>query len=305
METIAYNGWDCIRLSNGTVELIVTREIGPRIIRYGYVGGPNVFGEIPADQGGRDEKEWVNRGGHRLWIAPESAPWSYEPDNGPYAEATAISGGIRTRQDPGPLTSVEKGMEIHLDDASGAVRVDHRLTNRGKAPVRLSVWAVSVMGLDGTAIIPLPKKIPHTECLVPTGNWSLWSYTDFADPRWDFGHDYLRFRQDPSMAAPQKVGIRHREGWVAYQRENLLFINAFDHLEGAGYPDGGVNFETFTNDQILELETLGPLVTLEPGESSLLTERWALVRDFSPCSTEEEISARIRPLADAFLRKRM
>ena len=33
MEMVKFNGWDCIRLTNGKVELLVTRDIGPRIIR--------------------------------------------------------------------------------------------------------------------------------------------------------------------------------------------------------------------------------------------------------------------------------
>ncbi len=297
MEFIDYNGWKCIRLTNGKVELVVTRDIGPRIIRYGFVGGPNLLGEIPADKGGRGEKEWHNRGGHRLWIAPEANPWSYEPDNEPYASAEAIPNGVRTRQLPGPITHVEKQMDITLDMATGGVKIDHRLTNRGDAPVRLAPWAVTVVGLGGTAIIPLPKKVPHTECLVPVQKVALWSYTDFADPRWTFGSDYIFFRQDPAIAKPQKIGLRTSEGWVAYQRENLLFFKKFGELPGAEYPDMDVNFETFTNHEILELEALGPMATLAPGESVSMPEEWKLYADFPPCATEADVTARVRPLA--------
>ena len=50
MEMVKFNGWDCIRLSNGIVEVLVTRSVGPRIIRYGFVGGENVLCEIPGEQ---------------------------------------------------------------------------------------------------------------------------------------------------------------------------------------------------------------------------------------------------------------
>ena len=43
---------------------------------------------------------------------------------------------------------------------------------------------------------------------------------------------------------------------------------------GANYPDDGCNFETYTNHEMLEIESLGPLVTLAPGESSAHQERW-------------------------------
>ena len=39
MEKVAYfNQPNCFKLSNGIVEVIVTTDIGPRIIRYGFAG---------------------------------------------------------------------------------------------------------------------------------------------------------------------------------------------------------------------------------------------------------------------------
>ena len=40
VEKTAYAGWpNCYRITNGEVELIVTTDVGPRVIRYGFVGG--------------------------------------------------------------------------------------------------------------------------------------------------------------------------------------------------------------------------------------------------------------------------
>ena len=48
MEKIAYfNQPNCYKLSNGTVEVIVTTDIGPRIIRYGFQGEENLLAEVP------------------------------------------------------------------------------------------------------------------------------------------------------------------------------------------------------------------------------------------------------------------
>ncbi|NLF86391.1 MAG: hypothetical protein GX571_09845, partial [Lentisphaerae bacterium] len=206
MQMIDYKGWKSIRLANRQVELIVTRDVGPRVIRFGFIGGPNIFAELEGHIGGRGESEWMNRGGHRLWIAPEAAPWSYELDNEPYAVAEAIPNGVRTVQAPGPLTGIEKQMEITLDPERNVVTIRHTLTNRRASPVRCSVWTPTVMGPGGQAILPLPAKVPHTECLVPTQNWSLWSYTVLNDPRFTFGRDYIFFRQDATRG-PNKIGL--------------------------------------------------------------------------------------------------
>mgnify|MGYP000988283970 CR=1 FL=1 len=42
MQMIDYKGWKCIRLANKQVELIVTRDVGPRIIRFGFIGESDI-----------------------------------------------------------------------------------------------------------------------------------------------------------------------------------------------------------------------------------------------------------------------
>ncbi len=297
MEMVKFNGWDCIRLTNGTVELLVTRDIGPRIIRYGFVGGPNLFADIPSHIGGHGEETWMNRGGHRLWIAPEADPWSYEPDNEPYASAIQISGGVRTVQAAGPVTGLEKQMDITLDPATGGVSIVNKLTNRTDHPVHCGAWTIAVMGLNGRAILPLPeKKFPPDQILTAVQRWATWSYTDFADPRWTWGSRFLFLRQDPAAKVPQKIGMESDAGWMAYERENMLFIKKYNHFAGAEYPDFGTNVQTYTNAEILELEQLGPLSTLQPGESVTLPEEWKIFGDFTPCKDEADVFARIVPL---------
>ena len=41
---ISHSQWGrCVRLSNGTIELLATVDFGPRIIYFGAVGGVNEF----------------------------------------------------------------------------------------------------------------------------------------------------------------------------------------------------------------------------------------------------------------------
>jgi hypothetical protein len=42
------------------------------------------------------------------------------------------------------------------------------------------------------------------------------------------------------------------------------------------YPDFGCSFETFTNADFLEIETLGPLTKVAPGAGVTHVERWSL-----------------------------
>src|SRR6516164_1596852 len=82
IEKTAYAGWpNCYRMSNGEVELIITTDVGPRVIRFGFAGGQNLFKEYKEQLGKSGEPDWQPRGGHRLWVGPEAVPMSYAPDN--------------------------------------------------------------------------------------------------------------------------------------------------------------------------------------------------------------------------------
>jgi hypothetical protein len=296
METVEFNGWDRnVRLSNGEVELIVTQDVGPRVIRFGFVGERNLFAELDGQQGGMGEEEWMLRGGHRLWLAPEAKPLTYELDNTPIEIERLPSGGIRTRQPAGPLSGVVKTMDIELASDENEVTIVHTLVNKGGRAILAAPWALTVMAPGGAAIVPLPGKIPHTERLTHNQAWSIWPYTDLSDPRWMFGSRYLRLRQNRKRG-PTKIGMAHREGWVGYQLGEYLFVKRFEMIESAAYPDGGVNFETFTNEDFLEIESLGALTRIEPGESVSHEEQWELFRQHGSIETEDDIDKHVLPL---------
>jgi hypothetical protein len=295
MEIVEHWGWKHnVRLTNAEVELLVTADVGPRILRLAFLGGPNLLAEFENELGGQGEKQWKIRGGHRLWIAPEEPSRTYELDNEP-VRVEPTPGGVRTIQKPGPLSHVQKEMVITLSRRSNDVRIVHRLTNRGRRSVELAPWALTALRPGGVAVIPLPAKIPHPERLSPNQNWSLWSYTDLGDPRFVIGHRYLLLRQDQRLG-PTKLGIAHRQGWVAYLFRGYLFVKRFSWKTGATYPDGGVNFETFSDEACLELETLGPLTRLAPGRSVTHLERWSLFRDVPRCRTEADLEQHLLPL---------
>ncbi len=294
-KNVEFNGWqNCIRLANDEVELIITTDIGPRISRFGYIGERNLFAEFAGQQGTQGEDEWLIRGGHRFWIAPEVKPDTYELDN-ISVDSQMIDGGVKTLQPGGDILGISKTMDITLAPGSNRVNIIHTLQNESSQVREVAPWAVSVMAPDGMAVIPLPKFIAHTEKVLPNQKWSLWGYTDFTDSRWSLGAKYIFFRQDTAKG-PNKLGIAHKEGWVVYLLDEFMFVKHFKWQDDAVYPDDGVNFETFSNEDMLELESLGPLVKIAPGESTSLSEQWSLFRGIPYCETEADIDKYILPL---------
>lgn len=312
IEKVEYKGWkNNLKLSNGEVELIITLDVGPRVIRYGYVGGANVFKEFDDQIGKTGEKEWMIRGGHRLWHAPEEIKRTYELDNSPVKWEKLGESGARVIQNVEPNTGIQKEMDLTLDQQGTGVIVIHRLRNTNMWDVMLAPWALTVMAPGGIEIIPLPEKIAHPGSLepgekpdyrgfVPNQNMIVWPFTDLADLRWRWGTRYLTLRQDAQAKTPTKLGLAHKLGWIGYLNGGALFVKVIGYQDGQQYTDGGSNFETFTNKDFLEVESLGPLQRIAPGKAIEHVERWNLLKDVpnetSDAAIDANIKTRIEPL---------
>src|ERR1017187_3072784 len=127
VEKIHFHGWNnAWRLSNGTVELIVLADVGPRIVHYGFCGHENVFYEAASDRGLTGGDEFRLYGGHRLWVWPEVAQ-TYFPDN----LAVTVSqeeNCVRFRapiEDCASGTRLEKEFAVALDADGTQVRIAH------------------------------------------------------------------------------------------------------------------------------------------------------------------------------------
>jgi hypothetical protein len=79
-----------------------------------------------------------------------------------------------------------------------------------------------------------------------------------TDPRWTWGDKYILLRQSCEGTRPQKIGMFNTTGWAAYAWGGSVFIKKFDGNPNARYPDQNSNLESWTNQDLLELETLGP-----------------------------------------------
>jgi hypothetical protein len=294
MEIVDFGGWpNCIRLSNGEIELIATTDVGPRIIQLGFVGGQNLFKTYPEMLGRTGDREWLIYGGHRLWAAPEASPRTYTPDNGPVEHVwDGATLTLRNRDEP---NGIDKEMRLTLSPTAPRVEVVHRLANRNPWAVELAVWALSVMAPSGRAVIPQEDFIPHPDALAPARSLVLWSYTDMSDPRWTWGRRYVQLRQDPGVTKEQKAAMLNRKGWAAYLLDGAAFITRYGYEPDAIYADMGCNTETYTDPDMLEVETLGPITRLEPGAHVDHVESWVLAKvDCGP--GDAEIDAHLLPL---------
>lgn len=298
VSVIPYGGWqNCLRIANAEIELIITLDVGPRIIRLGFIGGSNEFAEYPDQAGLVGGTTYRSYGGHRLWAAPETKGWTDHPDNNPVEWKEKDDNIILTA----PIeqgTKLQKEFDIYLDPNRNCVRIIHKITNCSKAPIKLAPWAVSVMAPGGRAIIPQEPFIPHADRVLPVRPLVLWSYTQMRDLRWTWGNRFIQLLQDSNAKSPQKFGALVTKGWTAYANSDRVFIKRFQYDAKETYPDFGCNVEFFTNIRMLEIESLGPLITLKPQAYTIHREEWYLFRNVEIGEMEESIEQTLVPLVE-------
>ena len=295
MEKTNYRGWNCYRLINDRYELFVTADMGPRIVHFSLKGEENIFKTFDPDTGEFIINDWHVCGGHRLWHAPEAIPRSYIPDNDPpqikeKGNKTQFTATIEKE------TGIQKEIEILLDN-SGEVVITHRLKNHNLWDVRTAVWALSVMREGGRNILPLPPRGRHEDQDIdPCNTITMWPFTDFSDERWYLGKEYFMLKNTPGKEEGQKIAMLVPDEWIACAVNNNLFIKKFTYNPDAEYPDSGCNAAVFTNSAILELETMGPMVNIKPGEYIEHDERWQIQKGVALPNNDEDIAKNILPL---------
>lgn len=299
MEQVTYAGWpNCIRLSNGQIELIATTDVGPRIIRCGYVGGQNLFKEYKDQVGKTGGDQWRIYGGHRIWHGPEDIVRTFYPDNSPIAYEWDGK-TLKLSQPVEPITGIVKEIEVTLDANANKVKVLHRLTNNNQWDIEAAPWALTVMAQRGRLILPQEPYRPHPDYLLAARPVVLWHYTDMSDPRWTWGKKYIQLRQDPNGKTKQKIGLLNKQGWGAYYLDGDLFIKRYPYDSAGTYPDYECNTATFTDGDMLEFETLGPLAKI-PAKGGKVEhiENWYLFRAELAGREESEIDKKVLPLVE-------
>lgn len=285
----------CIEISNGIVDLVITVDLGPRIIRYGFLGKENMLCENPGLTKDVSLGEWRILGGHRLWHSPESDPRSYVPDDSP-VHWEKVEYGIRVSQNVEPWVQIKKDMEITLDPFNSKVKILHRLTNKNAWPIELAAWSLTVMAPGGKEFIPQPKRDTG---LLGNRIITLWPYAHMNDKRVYWGDRYITLNQYQNMPEPFKVGISNEDGWAAYLNNGNLFVKKFTHYIGGKYPDFGVSYETYTTDYMLEMESLSPMKKLDPDDYIDHVEEWQLFRNVNErCDNEDQIDEIVKKYID-------
>jgi hypothetical protein len=258
-------------LENEFLQLEYLTTAGPRIVGLSYRGSPNLLADVYDISWQTPRGDFFPLGGHRLWTSPESPETTYIPD-GSGLQVRASTDGVELTWD-GPY--VRKQVRVELDAQRPALRVIHTITNTAAGTVQLAPWVITMFRQGGTAVLPQPVGNSDPYGLLANRLLALWPYTRINDPRLVLRDDFILVHAEAALP-PVKLGYASTAGWLAYWRDGILFRKSFDLHPDEVYPDGGCNTEVYCNDRAVELESLGPLSTLAPGDETSLTETWEL-----------------------------
>ncbi|MBI5352333.1 MAG: hypothetical protein HZB50_06805 [Chloroflexi bacterium] len=286
MELVDFMGQECVSLKNGSLQLLISRSVGPRILSLSFAGGENLLAELP---------DFVNEtpgvgtyhfyGGHRLWHAPEDVNRTYMPDDSP-VDITPVENGYLMTQNVEMKTGLQKSIEVCLHGDAPKVTLTHRLTNRNLWDVTCAPWTITQFKPGGVAV--LPQTVEDTGVL-PNRSLALWPYSNPSDPNVSFGQNYILVQA--KMGSPFKVGFPNPRGWLAYWLNNTLFVKRAKYEKRSAYYDLGSSSECFCDEQFLELETLAPITTIAPQASATHVETWELYANVECPHDEKDAEA--------------
>ena len=287
VQDVVIDGHPGLAVDRGGPRVVITTSVGPRILSMSLPDGTGagLLASLPDLH--IERQGWPRfqlHGGHRLWAGPEVPETTYLPDDGPIEVERAADRVSCSYLEP------ETGLRrtIGVAPTSDSVVVDHRIINEGRTPVDVAPWAITMCTPGGEAWVPRPdaRRGPHG--VLPNGSIVTWPYTRLADDRLMLEAPILRIRAVAGAATPCKIGVAGAVDWIAYRLGGAVLIKRVRYMAAATYPDLGASIQCYSGGEFIEIETLGPLVTLGPAETIHHVETWSL-RAVDPRAGTDEL----------------
>jgi len=268
----------CVLLENANTRVVLGPHTGGRVLEYSWDGQNSLY--LNPEQDG-----WETAPGAR-----RVDPCAGRFDVGPEAvvpKRPALWLGAWEAEITGPrqarMTSVEDtatGLQLVrdfvLDAASSHLSCTQTMVNVSRDTQRCCHWSRTLARGDGVCLIPLDPWSRFPAKYVMYGPGPVMNYRP-EDPNIRVREGFLEILHTPERP---KLGIDSYVGWLSYLMPgDLMFVKRFPT-----YPDrvyGEMAAFTISvwyyRDLMCELEPIGPLEILAPGESASYTEEWWLL----------------------------
>lgn len=272
-------GYDnCMVLENKTTKVVLDPNVGGRVLYYGQ-GGNNILFENRS----LDGKTWrpgdktFEVSGGRFDIGPEKTT--------PFRNSFFNQWDAEVRGDTVRMTSkVDTTLGVQLirdfilqEKGSKLTSVQH-IKNISASPKRYAHWSRTFAKGGGICLVPMNpnSRLPKGYAMYVKGGTTL-DYDPKDEENLRLRDGILEFLGPPSNP---KFVMDSNAGWLAYiSRDNQLFIKKFDARDDRIYGDMLSTQISiwYYKDEKCELEPMGPLEFIPPGQSISFTEAWWLM----------------------------
>jgi hypothetical protein len=277
-KNIKFDGLDAIEITTPRLRLVAVYGTGPRIAFLGKDGGENLLYWDPTFSNARGD--WKIRGGHRVWNTRPGADESedsYGADNEPCTVTTEGDALVLTGAEH-PFMKTRRGFKIRqIDDLT--FEITNFLTNTGDMLYSGGVWSITCSNPKGG------KKYG-----IPLGDRSqAWDLIQILFPRAWAGHNsrlddpQITYNQDFLLVDPQGVETKRMvmapQGVIAWTwpEKKMSFIKKAEYDQTGQYPlNCNLAFYVGPDNFMLEMEAMGPMQTLLPGQTVSLKETWKI-----------------------------
>ena len=282
VERVTYHGWkSALRIRNERTEVVVVPEIG-RVMSLRFLNGENVFWEdrsLDGKHGDVSGKEWVNFGGDKTWPAPE-ADWSKYTGRTKWMPPAAFDSMAHTARiedrdvvltsPVDPHYGIRTIRRVHLD--AFCLRITTTYERVSGKPSKIGIWVITQFKEPVNVTVPFAKNsaFPDGYSILVGKPWTQLQQT--MKP----GFNHLEITRDPK--APHKMACAANAlTWVG-RKETCGVLSP--RMRFGKYPDGGASAEVYTNanpKKYVELEMLGPLSVMKPGDRISRTNDYILL----------------------------
>ena len=273
---------DCVELSNGTTRVVIEPNMGGRVLSYALEGEEVLFQDARYDGVLADTKLPHNLlpGGRfdlgpELTLPPREAIWS-----GRWRAEIIGPRHVRLTSAIEPSLGLQVIRRFELGPENARLVCEQTVVNRGGVERSVSYWGRTFVPAGGVCLVPLNPRSRFPAGYLEYLTRDAIGQHAAEDPRIMSRDGVLIIDGTPLTS---KVMVDASDGWLAYiTRGNLLFLTTFpietDRLYGGVASDSvAIWFDALR----CELEPLGPLERLPPGEAAVFTQVWSL-HPFTP-----------------------
>jgi hypothetical protein len=267
----------CIELFNKRTRVVLCPDVGGRILEYALDGENSLFLNPKQDGWVWDGNKGIDPSGGRFDIGPEKivpkhpvlwlGPWQGVITGPRMAQLISLED---------EATGVQLVRDFKLDERTSKLLCRQTIRNISDDTQYWCHWSRTLAVGGGICIIPLtePSRFPNKYVMYEAG-----STINFApkDPNVRIRDGYLEILGPPKNP---KLGMDSYAGWFCYfTRNDLLFVKKYQTYPNRPYNEiAGLTISIWYNQNLMcELEPIGPMEEILPGESASFTEAWWLL----------------------------